>query len=109
MNEPIYNVFAFVKGDDITEFGCTIHHHRGSDDEKVEYLRANVSRDYRLTRRFPIQPINVDKFLAVQRAGRVMDVIEPLLAKLECKTRTPMLVLTFIVDGKPRIDEVVKV
>jgi len=119
--ERIFNVFLFVEDDLIVELGCVLYERGGSDADKLAFLQEKVSSDWRTARRFKLsndivyinednvahyRRISYQSYVQLFHAGRHMPVIEPVFEAMG-NSRTPLMVVTPIVDGVLRIDEVV--
>ena len=119
MREPVYNLFLFVDGGLIGEIGAVAHECGGTDGEKIRLLQSKVNDDYRVCRRYPVpdwcivvtgnerlpRRLSYETFLTLQMLGRHNEFWEHVLADLGAP-QDPLLVVTPVVDGRPRIDNV---
>lgn len=121
MKEQIFNIFAFVDADDIIrQFGIVCHEIDGSDGVKTAYLQARVNDDYKAARMFltPAHCVAVGdgkqekgaiswgSFHELLKVGHGLRVIEPIFVELKAPMLKPLMVITPIVNGKPKIDAV---
>lgn len=119
MRERVFNVFLFVTGNVIHEVGVTEHVCDGSDEDKIRLLQGKVNDDYRVCQRLPLPEDNIvvmcerecrrqltyESFLTLQRLGRHMDFLEFVMEAVDAPAQ-PLLCITPIVDGVPRIERV---
>lgn len=119
MDEKCFNLFLFVTDDLIHEFGAVAHQLRGTDEQKIARLQALVDADYRTAKRYPVPDwciavadggevkgwLSYDAFLAAQSIGKHFDIIEPIFQDLGA-SQSPLIVITPVVNGRPRIDAV---
>lgn len=101
--EPIFNLFVYVERDTISELGVAVHEAGGTDREKLDLLLSLVDADYKVARRFQLTtPLDWDRYEGMMRLGRQLHPFEN--AFIECGAPTqPLVVVTPIVDGEPRI------
>ena len=46
MEEPIFNLFAYIYSEAVCEIGAVKHVVEGTEEEKTVYLKSRVSSDY---------------------------------------------------------------
>lgn len=117
MRERVFNVFLFVTEDAVTELGITAHLRDGSDDDKTAFLQKHVNTDWPKSARHPVPDgcividadgksthgrISYESFLTLTMNRQHMRVLEPMFASVAAPQR-PLMVITPIVDGVPRI------
>ena len=103
-SERIFNIFVFFENGTATEYGMRHHRLNGSDEEKLTYLQGAVEADFPSARRFPLRrTFTPGQWLAQQRQGMDLGLFEKALA-LYRAPREPVMCLTAIDDGVPRID-----
>ncbi len=117
MLETAYNLFLYVEGDALTGIGVAMHRLDGSDSEKIAYLQGCVDADFSGAARHPLPTQNIrawlglnsgaeitfDMFSYLSRTGKAMRVFEELLRDVGAP-ESPLMCVTPIVNGKPRID-----
>lgn len=80
------------------------HHHSGSDVEKLEFLQAAVDSDFKIARRFKLRrTFTTGQWKATQRQGLDIGLFNEGLTHFRA-SEAPIICVTAIVDGKPRID-----
>lgn len=119
MREKVANVFLYVAGRVVREVGLVWHDAGGTDAEKIQLLQEKVWGDWKVARRHPLpadyimvlpdgrrEPgaLSYDGYRTLCQEGRQMDVLEPFLALYDFAPRDPVLVVTPVVDGRPRIE-----
>lgn len=103
-NERVFNVFVFFENDTATEYGVRHHSRDGSEAEKLAFLGDAVASDFPKARRFPLRrAFTTGQWFAQQRQGVDLGLFEGAFA-LYHAPRAPLLCLTAIVDGVPKID-----
>ena len=97
-------MFVFIEVGSISEYGMRYHHHSGSDVEKLEFLQAAVDSDFKIARRFKLRrTFKTGQWKATQRQGLDIGLFNEGLTHFRA-SEAPIICVTAIVDGKPRID-----
>jgi hypothetical protein len=103
-SERVFNVFIFFENGIATEYGIRHHRIEGSDLEKSIFLQDVVKSDLESARRFPLRrSLTHGHWVAQQRKGIDLGLFEEAFA-LYYAPRKPVMCVTAIVDGVPRID-----
>lgn len=123
MRETVYNLFLFVEDGIITGLGVTSHEVGGSDTEKVALLQRNVRDDLATVRRFPVPSrfkvkgvaggrerivsglLTFERYRQLAEANDHLDVFEELFNAIGAPP-DPLMCITPVVDGAPRVDGV---
>jgi hypothetical protein len=117
MSERVVNLFLFVESKLIKSLGVTAHDFDGNDEQAKVFLQGRVSVDASCAIRYPLPVANIKAWLGVdagqrlsletfdylRRIGKGILLFEDALRKLNAP-QTPLVCMTFIVDGKPVID-----
>lgn len=120
--EKVFNLFLYITDDLIHELGATPHFRSGTDDQKTAYLQGEVGNDYKYAKRFPIPEwciairdgktlkgwLPYDTYVVAASVGKHFEIIEHIFQHLGA-CDTPLMVITPIVNGKPRVDAVTDV
>lgn len=124
VRETIYNLFLFVEDGIITGLGVTSRESGGSDTEKLALLQRNARDDIGTVRRFPIPSrfkvrgvadgkerivsglLTYERYRKLVEASEHLDVFEELFKAIGAPP-DPLLCITPVVDGVPRVDGVV--
>ena len=112
--ESAHNLFYFVRDGIIESLGVASHRLHGTDDEKLTMLRARVDSDYTQCKRFdvptewksPGKNFSVDSYRALERLGKSGLLFENVFDAIGA-SRMPLVCITPIVDGMPKIDKTV--
>jgi len=103
VNEPVYNLFLYVEGGFIKELGVSVHQMSGTDQEKLSKLQSLVDQDYGFATRFPQpKPLEWREYEGMARLGRQHEIFEEAFRACGAPAH-PLVVVTPIVDGSPRI------
>ncbi|HEX4606918.1 MAG TPA: hypothetical protein VH092_01810 [Urbifossiella sp.] len=125
-SESLFNLFVFFSEADrlITELGISVHALRTgrTHQQKVRHLQLSVADDLPTCQRFPVPA----RYALISREGKMRIGLLPYRAfRMLMKDRghlavfaeafqaveaprTPFVVITPIVDGAPRVDEVAR-
>lgn len=103
MKEIVYNLFLFVESDYVVAIGAVEHELPGSDNQRIAELQTAVAEDAKRTSRRPITPFPWDTYVALQRLGKSLEIFEEVFMEMNAP-QDPLVVVTPIVDGTPRID-----
>lgn len=123
--EACFNVFLYVNGPDeiIREYGVTVHQLTGTDPAKLRHLQLWVADDFGAARRFPVPPgywvqllqggklhdaLSWDIYQALWLRNLHMRIFEPAFREIGGPPN-PLMVVTPVVDGVPRVDAVAPV
>jgi len=102
----VYSLFIYVERGRISQLGVVAHHLSGSDSEKLAYLKGHVESDHKAAKRYaPRLPITWAQYQARSRLGRHLELFEQIIQEVGAPAE-PLLAITPIVDGTPRIDAV---
>jgi len=106
VRETAYSLFIYVEGGKINQLGVVAHDLSGTDDEKLAYLTGHVESDHKTAKRYaPRLPISWAQYQARSRLGRHLELFEQIFQEVGAAGE-PLLAITPIVDGAPRIDAV---
>jgi len=118
MPERIFNLFLEIKDHMIYELGAACHELDGSDEVKLSFLQRQVQSDSQNAKRYPIperyqiidqatkhrtSALNYDTYILLSEAGKHLEVFEDIFEDLHAPA-DPLVVITPIVDGSPRVD-----
>jgi hypothetical protein len=118
MIERIVNLFLFIQNDIIDELGAVIYEKSGADEEKIAFLQRQVDADSGKAERFPVpkrysiknpgtnkweSALHYEDFRRLARMGCEFEVFREVFQALNIPS-TPLVCVTPIVEGKPRID-----
>jgi len=106
VRETAYNLFIYVHGGKISQLGVVAHDLSGTDDEKLAHLTRHVESDHNTAKRYaPRLPTTWAQYQALSRLGRHLELFEQIFQDVGAPAE-PLLAITPIVDGTPRIDAV---
>jgi hypothetical protein len=117
MSERAANLFLFVEGEVVKSLGAVAHDLEGDDDRIIAFLRSRVAVDASRAARYPLPVACIKSWLGVdaeqglpfemysylERTGKVLHLFEDALQAIKAPQR-PLVCITPIVDGKPRIE-----
>lgn len=120
MKEKILNLFLYVENGIIHQIGAVCHFHSGTDAEKISFLQAQVMADYLEAKRYTVpdryivvsQGIDTPNrltyatYLRLPEIGKQTELFDEVFEDFGASS-TPLICITPIVDGMPRVDEVV--
>lgn len=123
MTEMCFNLFVYANGPNeiFTQVGVAARHLSGTDAAKLRHLQLSVADDFATARRFPVPDgfglelaggeklrgtLTWDAFRTLWSRNLHLLVFEPAFKELAAP-QNPLVVLTAVVDGKPRVDGVV--
>lgn len=98
--------------EDILEIGVQTYNIDGPDYEKISFLKSRVEFDYNESQRFKIpnkylhdgaSKLPYKRFIAMQRQGVHLDLFEEIFNHFDSPS-DPLLIITPIIDGKPKYD-----
>lgn len=110
MKEKIVNLFLFVNGGIIREIGVKWHERAGSDAAKIRFLQSMVDQDWKdaYCHLIPFGAISYERWLELGTQQRQIQVLEETVFRhYKFAPKHPLMAITAIVDGKPRIDGIV--
>lgn len=120
MEETVFNLFVYVEGDYVTELGVVRHRIEGTDDQKLALLQAHVLSDSRAALRLAIPPrhlisytdgeppsLQYATFRNMMLVGQHLDLFEDAFEGMAA-SESPLVCVTPVVDGEPRIEEVIR-
>ena len=103
-NERIFNIFIYFDEGIARDYGMCHHRQIGSDEKKSNFLRSAVDTDFLRARHFSLpRPLSSENWHAMQRQGVDLALFEEGFARYHA-TRSPIICITAIVDGAPKID-----
>jgi|ERR1041385_4772057 hypothetical protein len=120
MRERIFNLFLEIKDDMIFELGAIRHEKEGKDEAKLAFLQQEIRNDLRTAKRYPIpkrywiidtitghstSALRYETYIKLSQLGRHLEVFEEVFEDLKSPPN-PLVAITPIVDGNPRIDVV---
>jgi|HubBroStandDraft_2_1064218.scaffolds.fasta_scaffold148177_2 hypothetical protein len=119
MSERVVNLFLYVEDELIKSLGATAHDFDGNDEQANAFLQNRVAIDAPCAIRYPLPVANIKTWLGVdagqgmpletfdylRRIGKGIWLFEDALQKLNVQ-QTPLVCMTFIVDGKPVIHSI---
>lgn len=106
MNEKIFNFFIYFDAGVAHELGIWFHKRSGTDDEKTDFLRSQVKKDYLKARRFDLpQSFTPEQWRARLRFDGALPIFESILAELSVSKSSFVYCLTPILDGIPFWDQ----
>jgi hypothetical protein len=117
--EKTFNLFLFVDGDPIIQLGACCHEQEGSDRQKLSFLQSRVEADLPGAERFPIPDryklvrpggtgttgLRYQSYLDLSRLGKHLELFEEVFVHFGAPNN-PLMCITPVVDGKPRVDTV---
>lgn len=121
MIEKIYNIFIEVNDGLIRRLGAIEHVMDGTDDEKLEFLKAHVDHDIANVKYFPVPDryvivsngvhnkgiLSYEKYIQLDQLGRLYELISEILEFYDT-VEEPLVCITPITDGQIVIDNIAK-
>ena len=122
MKEKIFNLFLFIEDEVIVGLGVRCHQADGSDREKLALLQRQVKHDLPGAERFPMPAryvlvfpdggraagIRYQSYQELSRMQKHLDLLEEIFTHFGA-SNNPLMCITAVVDGKPKIEAVVPV
>lgn len=103
MKETVYNLFLYVEQSLINELGVAIHELDGTQEEKLSTLQMRTGQDYKIAKRYKVKSkFKWSEYEGRMRLGRHLEVFEDIFRDCNAPIN-PLVVITPIVDGVPRI------
>lgn len=100
MTERIFNFFIYFEENVAHELGVWFHKRSGTDTEKTDFLRSQVTNDHTKARRVPLpHSFTPEQWRARLRIDGALPLLEPTLERLNAPRRNFIYCLTPIVDG----------
>jgi hypothetical protein len=100
----IFNLFLFGDEEFLYELGVATHDVQGDDLSKLESLRASIDEDHRIANRYALTPaVKWTEHYKSVRMGRELNIFEDIFIKLNAP-KIPLVIVTPIIDGIPRVD-----
>jgi hypothetical protein len=120
-SEKTFNLFLFVDGDVVIQLGVCCHEQEGSDSHKLSFLQARVKADLAAATRFPlpdryqlIRPggskttgLRYESYMQLSQLGRHIELFEEIFSHFGASAN-PLMCITPVVDGTPRINAVMQ-
>jgi hypothetical protein len=108
MIEHGYNLFVFGDASEVKELGVSVHELNGTDQEKLLKMKNLVDTDFPASTRYKLKGhISWQYYEGLIRLGRELEIFEELFVLLDAP-KQPLVVITPIVNEKPRVDAVTK-
>ncbi len=115
--ETVANLFLYVESDVIKSLGAVAYDRGGDEHEIAAFLQSRAGADAGRSVRYPLpvasikswlgidaeQGLSLEEFSYLARTGKAIWLFEVPLQDLKAPAR-PLVCITPIVDGKPRID-----
>lgn len=122
MREKVFNLFLFIEDEIIVGLGARCHQTEGSDGEKIAFLQRQVKHDLPAAQRFSMPTryqlvfpdgrtgtgIQYQSYQQLARLQRHLDLFEEVFTHFGA-SENPLMCITPVVDGKPRIEAVTQV
>ncbi len=124
MREKLFNLFVYLKEDDqiIDRIGGVCHKRDGTENQKLAFLQSQVKFDFSKAKRYPVPArykmvvdgkatagrIGYQAFNQLAGIGKQIEFFEEVFEDLGAGD-SPLMCITVIVDGQPRIEAVEKV
>lgn len=123
MDEMIFNIFLISVKGFIKNVGVKSHLHNGTDQEKIDFLKANVESDKDAYEKFPIPDryqivaqddtiqkgiLRSQKYQDLCDVGKSYEIFNEIFAYYN-SVENPLMCVSFIIDGKLKIDKEVPV
>jgi hypothetical protein len=119
MSEKVFNLFLFVENDIIVGLGARCHEAHGSDREKLSFLHRQVKHDPTAAIRFPVPRryqlvfpdgttgtgLQYQSYQTLAMLQRYLDLFEDIFTHFQASD-SPLMCITPIVAGEPRIEAV---
>lgn len=99
-----FSIFLFIQDNQIVEIGYTCYPIDMDEISLCRLMQDNVNNNFMISRRVKLRsPISLDDYNASCRLGVHFKYFEPIFEK-ENASINPLVLITNIVDGQPRID-----
>jgi hypothetical protein len=106
--EQGYNLFVYCDASEVKEVGVAVHELNGTDQEKLLAMRNLVDTDFQTATRYKLKrPMSWQYYEGLGRLGRELEIFEELFVLLDAP-KQPLVVITPILNEKPRFDAVTK-
>jgi hypothetical protein len=123
MTERIFNLFLWIENNYIVEIGAKYHEQKGSDKQKLKFLQNQAEKDINSAKRFEVpsryvlidtsdnqiqqkNAMRYESYLQLSNMGRHLEVFEEIFEHYNAPDN-PLVCITPIIDGKPKIDKIV--
>ncbi len=96
----------------IDQLGVVVHEFKGTDEEKIAFLKNSVKSDYKVADKAVVKSCSYktsdsefkySSYCAMSRSGRTIEVFEEIFSRYGA-SESPLYCVTPIVNGKPEID-----
>lgn len=102
--EPIFNLYMLFEHGSARRYRACSHPADGSDEQKLEFLKGRVERDYPSAKEFALpRAFTPEQWLAAQRFGEVLEFFEAAFIEFEAGP-APLYCLTSVIDGVITVD-----
>jgi len=122
MRETVFNLFLYLEGEIIKSIGAVPHDFDGDEHQAMVFLRNQAGTDASRAAHFPLPVADIKLWIGVDaqaglsheiysyisRTGKAMWLFDELLQNLNAPN-SPIVCITAIADGKPRIDVIADV
>ncbi len=105
MTEKILNLYIIIEHGIIEEFRACSYEARGSDEEKISFLKKNAAHDFPSSFKFDPPVSNSGKkmkykqFARLEKQGKQFLLFEEIFLQFQVPD-SPLVCLTPVVDGK---------
>lgn len=121
MKEKVFNLFLFIENEVIVELGACCHEWGGADAHKLAFLQREVSADLAKATRFPMPKryhlvfpdgatgtgLQYQSYQQLAAMQQHLDLFEEVFIQLAAP-QNPLICITPIVDGKPRVEAITR-
>lgn len=102
--EKAFNLFVYSKEGIVTDLGYVVHFITKDDETTLGVLKESVENDYKTAKKFPlVTKVTNEDYFATVRIGTNLKWFEQIF-QLESAAQNPLVCITEIVNGQPRID-----
>ncbi|PTV96024.1 hypothetical protein C8J27_103355 [Rhodobacter aestuarii] len=107
LNERIFNFFVYFERGVARQLGVWFHKRSGSDAEKTDFLRSQITTDLLRARRYDLpRQFTPEQWRAQLRINGAEPLLDPIVAVLNAPRRSFLYCLTPVLDGVPLWDQV---
>jgi len=109
--EEIYNLFFYIKKEEVVQLGFVAHRVSGTDDEKIKFLQSQLKNDSKISSKYDVpkhlyneeNKFTNAEMLSLMRVGSALDVFGEVFKRLKVPI-SPLTILTPVVDGIVKFD-----
>ncbi len=105
MEETILNIFLVIENNKVTDIAAKEYSHKGSDDEKIEFLKTMAKVDFETAEHFGAPANKLGKFMSyrkfhkLEKRGLHYRLFESIFFHYGLGD-APLVCVTPVVDGK---------